>query len=90
MTQEAAIRDLDNERNRLKDKVLRMEEEREALQSQGQALDDRQRQQIQSLEKVCFSMQVVIHNRVMNKEEVIRTCSQNSSVHFPPNLLFHF
>uniref|UniRef100_A0A8D3DFD7 Family with sequence similarity 184 member A n=2 Tax=Scophthalmus maximus TaxID=52904 RepID=A0A8D3DFD7_SCOMX len=52
MTQEAAIRDLDNERSRLKDKVLRMEEEREALQTQSQALDDRQRQQIQSLEKV--------------------------------------
>ena len=47
MTQEAAIRDLDNERSRLKDKVLRMEEEREALQSQSQALDDRQKQQIQ-------------------------------------------
>uniref|UniRef100_A0A671V2T5 Family with sequence similarity 184 member A n=1 Tax=Sparus aurata TaxID=8175 RepID=A0A671V2T5_SPAAU len=52
MTQEAAIRDLDNERNRLKDKVLRMEEEREALQSQCQALDERQKQQLQSLEKV--------------------------------------
>uniref|UniRef100_A0A671V2U0 Family with sequence similarity 184 member A n=1 Tax=Sparus aurata TaxID=8175 RepID=A0A671V2U0_SPAAU len=51
MTQEAAIRDLDNERNRLKDKVLRMEEEREALQSQCQALDERQKQQLQSLEK---------------------------------------
>ncbi|KAM8832648.1 protein FAM184A isoform 1-T1 [Spinachia spinachia] len=51
MTQEAAIRDLDNERSRLKDKVLRMEEERESLQSQGQALDDRQKQQLQSLEK---------------------------------------
>lgn len=53
MTQEAAIRDLDNERNRLKDKVLRMEEERESLQSQCQALDERQKQQLQSLEKVC-------------------------------------
>lgn len=52
MTQEAAIRDLDNERSRLKDKVLRMEEERESLQSQSQALDERQRQQLQSLEKV--------------------------------------
>uniref|UniRef100_A0A3P8N8D5 Protein FAM184A/B N-terminal domain-containing protein n=1 Tax=Astatotilapia calliptera TaxID=8154 RepID=A0A3P8N8D5_ASTCA len=51
MTQEAAIRDLDNERNRLKDKVVRMEEEREALQSQGQALDERQKQQLQALEK---------------------------------------
>ncbi|KAK1875244.1 Protein FAM184A, partial [Dissostichus eleginoides] len=47
MTQEAAIRDLDNERSRLKDKVLRMDEEREALQSQSQALDDRQKQQLQ-------------------------------------------
>lgn len=53
MTQEAAIRDLDNERSRLKDKVLRLEEEREALQNQGQAVDERQKQQIQSLEKVC-------------------------------------
>uniref|UniRef100_A0A7N8X7X3 Family with sequence similarity 184 member Ab n=1 Tax=Mastacembelus armatus TaxID=205130 RepID=A0A7N8X7X3_9TELE len=53
MTQEAAIRDLDNERSRLKDKVLRLEEEREALHSQSQTLDERQKQQIQSLEKVC-------------------------------------
>uniref|UniRef100_A0A3B5MP29 Protein FAM184A/B N-terminal domain-containing protein n=1 Tax=Xiphophorus couchianus TaxID=32473 RepID=A0A3B5MP29_9TELE len=51
MTQEAAIRDLDNERSRLKDKVLRMEEEREALQSQSKALEERHKQQIQSLEK---------------------------------------
>ncbi|XP_068609853.1 protein FAM184A [Brachionichthys hirsutus] len=51
MTQEAAIRDLDNERSRLKDKVLRMEEERESLQNQCQALDERQKQQLQSLEK---------------------------------------
>lgn len=56
MTQEAAIRDLDNERNRLKDKVVRMEEEREALQSQGQALDERQKQQLQALEKVRVSV----------------------------------
>lgn len=59
MTQEAAIRDLDNERNRLKDKVLRMEEERESLQSQCQALDERQKQQLQSLEKVCVWLLVV-------------------------------
>lgn len=66
MTQEAAIRDLDNERSRLKDKVLRMEEEREALQSQSQALDERQKQQIVSLEKVCvcvLSMLFYIHVR---------------------------
>lgn len=53
MTQEAAIRDLDNERSRLKDKVVRMEEERESLLSQCQALEDRQNQQVHSLEKVC-------------------------------------
>lgn len=70
MTQEAAIRDLDNERSRLKDKVLRMEEEREALQNQSQALDERHKQQIQSLEKVCvcvflFSMQVALEVTVL-------------------------
>ncbi|XP_053736205.1 protein FAM184A isoform X2 [Synchiropus splendidus] len=65
MTQEAAIRDLDNERSRLKDKVLRMEEEREALQSQGQALDDRQKQQIQSLEKTLHE-EKLSHDREMS------------------------
>lgn len=52
MTQEAAIRDLDNERSRLKDKVMRLEEERESLHTQCQALEDRQKQQLLSLEKV--------------------------------------
>nr|XP_019959268.1 PREDICTED: protein FAM184A-like [Paralichthys olivaceus] len=65
MTQEAAIRDLDNERSRLKDKVLRMEEEREALQSQSQALDERQKQQIQSLEKTLHE-EKTSHERDMN------------------------
>uniref|UniRef100_A0A3Q3DZ63 Family with sequence similarity 184 member A n=1 Tax=Hippocampus comes TaxID=109280 RepID=A0A3Q3DZ63_HIPCM len=51
MTQEAAVRDLDNERSRLKDKVLRLEEEREALHGQSQALDERHKQQLQSLHK---------------------------------------
>uniref|UniRef100_A0A3Q1CR07 Protein FAM184A/B N-terminal domain-containing protein n=1 Tax=Amphiprion ocellaris TaxID=80972 RepID=A0A3Q1CR07_AMPOC len=70
MTQEAAIRDLDNERSRLKDKVLRMEEEREALQNQSQALDERQKQQIQSLEKVCVCVRACVqkssHEKDMN------------------------
>uniref|UniRef100_A0A6Q2YPQ5 Protein FAM184A/B N-terminal domain-containing protein n=1 Tax=Esox lucius TaxID=8010 RepID=A0A6Q2YPQ5_ESOLU len=52
MTHEAAIRDLESEKSRLKDKVVRLEEERGALQNKTQALDDRQRQQILSLEKV--------------------------------------
>lgn len=58
MTQEAAIRDLDNERSRLKDKVGRMEEERESLLTQCQALEDRQKQQVHSLEKVCVCVYV--------------------------------
>uniref|UniRef100_A0A8C6WWI5 Family with sequence similarity 184 member A n=1 Tax=Neogobius melanostomus TaxID=47308 RepID=A0A8C6WWI5_9GOBI len=62
MTQEAAIRDLDNERSRLKDKVVRLEEEREATLTQGQALDERQKQQIQSLEKV--------HERTSHEKDV--------------------
>lgn len=52
MTHEAAIRDLESEKSRLKDKVLRLEEERAALQNKSQALDERQRQQILTLEKV--------------------------------------
>lgn len=52
MTHEAVIRDLESEKSRLKDKVLRLEEERGALQKKSQSLDDRQRQQILSLEKV--------------------------------------
>uniref|UniRef100_A0A8C7LPI5 Family with sequence similarity 184 member Ab n=1 Tax=Oncorhynchus mykiss TaxID=8022 RepID=A0A8C7LPI5_ONCMY len=52
MTHEAAIRDLESEKSRLKDKVIRLEEERGALQNKTHALDDRQRQQILSLEKV--------------------------------------
>uniref|UniRef100_A0A8B9KRC5 Family with sequence similarity 184 member A n=1 Tax=Astyanax mexicanus TaxID=7994 RepID=A0A8B9KRC5_ASTMX len=51
MTHEAAIRDLESEKSRLKDKVVRLEEERGALQNKSQALDERQRQQILSLEK---------------------------------------
>ncbi|KAI4895692.1 hypothetical protein NFI96_024784 [Prochilodus magdalenae] len=51
MTHEAAIRDLESEKSRLKDKVIRLEEERGALQNKSHALDERQRQQILSLEK---------------------------------------
>lgn len=58
MTQEAAVRDLDNERSRLKDKVVRMEEERESLLTQCQALEERQKQQVHSLEKVCAYVRV--------------------------------
>lgn len=60
MTQEAAIRDLDNERSRLKDKVVRMEEERESLLTQCQALEDRQKQQVHCLQKVCVCVHVCV------------------------------
>uniref|UniRef100_A0A668AQT4 Family with sequence similarity 184 member A n=1 Tax=Myripristis murdjan TaxID=586833 RepID=A0A668AQT4_9TELE len=53
MTQEAAIRDLESERSRLKDKVLRLEEESGALQTKSQTVEERHKQQIHSLEKVC-------------------------------------
>uniref|UniRef100_A0A8B9K8E2 Zgc:85722 n=1 Tax=Astyanax mexicanus TaxID=7994 RepID=A0A8B9K8E2_ASTMX len=52
MSHEATIRDLHLEQSRLKDKIVQLEEEKERLQSQSQALDEQQRQQIISLEKV--------------------------------------
>ncbi|KAM9778954.1 protein FAM184A isoform 1-T1 [Syngnathus typhle] len=65
MTQEAAVRDLDNERSRLKDKVLRLEEEREALHTQSQALDERHKQQLQSLHKT-LREEKAAHEKDMN------------------------
>ncbi|KAJ3606434.1 hypothetical protein NHX12_025955, partial [Muraenolepis orangiensis] len=60
MTQEAAIRDLESERSRLKDKVVRMEEERGALQSKSQALEERHKHQIHTLceEKASYEREV--------------------------------
>ncbi|KAI1895712.1 hypothetical protein AGOR_G00109070 [Albula goreensis] len=51
VTHEASIRDLESEKTRLKDRVLRLEEERGTLQSKKQAQEDRQREEILSLEK---------------------------------------
>ncbi|XP_033872821.3 protein FAM184A-like isoform X2 [Acipenser ruthenus] len=51
MTHEAAIRDLESEKSRLKDKLARLEEERGLLQSKSQSMDERQKQQILALEK---------------------------------------
>lgn len=70
MTHEAAIRDLESEKSRLKDKVLRLEEERGALQNKSQALNDRQRQQILTLEKVTtphHSLSVIIKTLMCNQ-----------------------
>ncbi|XP_041109035.1 protein FAM184A isoform X1 [Polyodon spathula] len=51
MTHEAAIRDLESEKSRLKDKLAHLEEERGLLQSKSQSMDERQKQQILALEK---------------------------------------
>lgn len=52
MTQEATIQDLESEKSRIKEKIVRLEEERILLQTKNQNLDERQRQQILALEKV--------------------------------------
>uniref|UniRef100_A0A8C8JI40 Protein FAM184A/B N-terminal domain-containing protein n=1 Tax=Oncorhynchus tshawytscha TaxID=74940 RepID=A0A8C8JI40_ONCTS len=76
MTHEAAIRDLESEKSRLKDKVIRLEEERGALQNKTHALDDRQRQQILSLEKVS-------EKQVYEKEMVnMRAKYEDDAAHF--------
>ncbi|XP_036449835.1 protein FAM184A [Colossoma macropomum] len=51
MSHEATIRDLHLEQSRLKEKIVQLEEEKERLQSQSQALEEQQRQQILNLEK---------------------------------------
>ncbi|XP_072545103.1 protein FAM184A isoform X2 [Salminus brasiliensis] len=51
MSHEATIRDLHLEQSRLKEKIIQLEEEKERLQSQSQALDEQQKQQILTLEK---------------------------------------
>uniref|UniRef100_A0AAY4AMW9 Protein FAM184A/B N-terminal domain-containing protein n=1 Tax=Denticeps clupeoides TaxID=299321 RepID=A0AAY4AMW9_9TELE len=51
MSHEATIRDLDLEQSRLKEKILKLEEEGEELQAKSKTLDEQQRQQILALEK---------------------------------------
>uniref|UniRef100_G3PN53 Protein FAM184A/B N-terminal domain-containing protein n=1 Tax=Gasterosteus aculeatus aculeatus TaxID=481459 RepID=G3PN53_GASAC len=51
MSHEATIRNLDQEQSRLKDKLGRLEEEREALLNQSQASNDQHRQQVLKLEQ---------------------------------------
>ncbi|XP_016108429.1 protein FAM184A-like [Sinocyclocheilus grahami] len=66
MTHEAVIRDLESEKSRLKDKVLRLEEDRGALQKKCQTLDERQRQQILSLEKSLREEKQIYEKELMN------------------------
>ncbi|CAB1331349.1 unnamed protein product [Coregonus sp. 'balchen'] len=51
MSHEATIRDLDLEQSRLREKILRLEEERESLLNQSQATDEQHKQQVLSLEQ---------------------------------------
>ncbi|XP_061571639.1 protein FAM184A-like isoform X2 [Cololabis saira] len=51
MAHEATIRNLDLEQNRLKEKIGRLEEEREALLNQSQAANDQHKQQVLKLEQ---------------------------------------
>ncbi|XP_066533877.1 protein FAM184A [Hoplias malabaricus] len=78
MTHEAAIRDLESEKSRLKDKVLRLEEERGALQNKSQALDERQRQQILSLEKTLREEKQLYEKELMN----LRNKYDEDTAHF--------
>uniref|UniRef100_A0AAZ3SPK3 Protein FAM184A/B N-terminal domain-containing protein n=1 Tax=Oncorhynchus tshawytscha TaxID=74940 RepID=A0AAZ3SPK3_ONCTS len=78
MTHEAAIRDLESEKSRLKDKVIRLEEERGALQNKTHALDDRQRQQILSLEKTLREEKQVYEKEMVN----MRAKYEDDAAHF--------
>uniref|UniRef100_A0A8C1LG62 Family with sequence similarity 184 member A n=1 Tax=Cyprinus carpio TaxID=7962 RepID=A0A8C1LG62_CYPCA len=78
MTHEAVIRDLESEKSRLKDKVLRLEEERGALQKKSQTLDDRQRQQILSLEKSLREEKQIYEKELMN----LRAKYEEDTAHF--------
>ncbi|KAM6945352.1 protein FAM184A [Aplochiton taeniatus] len=51
LSHEATIRELDQEQSRLKERTQRLEEERESLLNQGQATDEKHRQQVLALEQ---------------------------------------
>lgn len=55
MAHEATIRNLDQEQSRLKEKISRLEEEREALLNQSQAANEQHRQQVLKLEQVLLT-----------------------------------
>lgn len=52
MAHEATIRNLDQEQCRLKDRIGRLEEEREALLNQSQTATEQHKQQVIRLEQV--------------------------------------
>ncbi|CAB1414073.1 unnamed protein product [Pleuronectes platessa] len=51
MSHEATIRNLDQEQSRLKEKISRLDEEREALLNQSQATNEQHKQQVVALEQ---------------------------------------
>jgi len=52
MSHDATIRNLDQEQSRLKDKLSRLEEEREALLNQSQSSNEQHKQQVLKQEQV--------------------------------------
>ncbi|KAG5277028.1 hypothetical protein AALO_G00112690 [Alosa alosa] len=78
MTHEAAIRDLESEKCRLKDKVQRLDEEREALQNKSHALEDRQKNQIVNLEKALREEKQSYEKEMMN----MRAKYEEDAAHF--------
>lgn len=55
MSHEATIRNLDQEQSRLKEKISRLEEEREAVLNQSQASNEQHKQQVLKLEQVLLT-----------------------------------
>ncbi|XP_012685130.2 protein FAM184A isoform X2 [Clupea harengus] len=78
MTHEAAIRDLESEKCRLKDKVQRLDEERGAMQNKSHALEERQRQQILTLEKALREEKQSYEKEMMN----MRAKYEEDAAHF--------
>ncbi|XP_076873999.1 protein FAM184A isoform X2 [Brachyhypopomus gauderio] len=78
MTHEAAIRDLESEKSRLKDKVSRLEEDRGAMQTKSQALEERQRQQILLLEKSLREEKQVYEKELLS----LRSQHEEDAAHF--------
>lgn len=56
MAHEATIRNLDQEQSRLKEKISRLEEEREALLNKSQAANEQHKQQVLKLEQVLSTL----------------------------------
>uniref|UniRef100_A0A3P8ZKT3 Protein FAM184A/B N-terminal domain-containing protein n=1 Tax=Esox lucius TaxID=8010 RepID=A0A3P8ZKT3_ESOLU len=77
MSHEATIRDLDLEQNRLREKILRLDEERERLLNQSQTTDEQHKQQVLSLEqslreeRQCYEKELALL-RGKYEEEAVR------------------